>query len=108
MILGIFTFNVVLKLNHILFLAIFISLKNEVKSFQFLKTFNTLSNEVIILCEDGIIKYDTKTETQTLIEPYNILKGIGNIKFVSISQFPLEEGGYILCRIQNYISISSF
>jgi len=102
-----FSYNLVLKIKHILLLIIFILLINVVKCYQLLKTFNTLSNDVIILCEDGIIKYDTKTETQTLIEPYNILKGIGNIKFVSISQFPLEEGGYILCRIQNYIYLLS-
>ena len=105
--LRIFSYNLVLKIKHILLLIIFILLINVVKCYQLLKTFNTLSNDVIILCEDGIIKYDTKTETQTLIEPYDILKGIGNIKFVSISQFPLEEGGYILCRIQNYIYLLS-
>ena len=101
--LRIFVFNVTLKIKHILLLIIFILLKSEVKCFKLLKTFNTLTNDVIILCEDGIIKYDTKTGNQTLIEPYDILKGVGNIKFVSMSQFPLEEGGYILCKIQEYI-----
>ena len=102
-------FNIIihLKQRYILFFIIFISLQIPIKCYQFFKAFNTLTNDIIILCEDGIIKYDPESETQKLIESYNIIKGIGNVEFLSISQFPLNNGGYILCRIQNYIYLLS-
>ena len=95
------------EIKFILFYIIFISLNIPLKCYKFFKAFNTLTNDVIILCEQGIIKYDPETELEFIIESYDIFKEERSIEFVSISQFPLSEGGYILCLIQNYIYLLS-
>lgn len=84
--------------------ALLYSLIFSVSSFQKFKAFNLLSNDIIIISDEGIIKYDLQLGTQTLIIPNNITFYFDQISF---AQFPEDEGGYIICRIDSTIFLLS-
>ena len=76
----------------------------SVTSFNKFKAFNLLSNDIIIISDEGIIKYDLQLGTQSLIIPNNFTFYFDQISF---GQFPLDEGGYIICRINSVVYVLS-
>ena len=55
-----------------------------------------ITGEAYLKCFIYNLEIENKKWNQSLklIESYNIIKGIGNVEFLSISQFPLNKGGY--------------
>ena len=84
------------------FLLTFSLLWIKIENFIFFKAFNLLSNDILLVTDEGILNYNP--ETNITIEIINItLFDSGELNYISIAQFSDEEGGYILCRIQENI-----
>ena len=92
----------------ILFIIILFTLKAPIASFKYFKAFNILSNDILLVTDIGIIKYNIETDSQYLIVSYNnIISYDGTLEFITVSQFSSDDGGYIICRINEYIYILS-
>ena len=87
------------------FLLIWLWLNVPIISFKYFKAFTILSKDIIIISDEGIYKYQIENKNQTKIS--DIESSIMNVEYISLAQFPSNEGGYILCRINNYIIILS-
>ena len=85
-------------------LILFYSLVFSVTSFKKFEAFNLLTNDKIIISDEGIIKYDLLNGTQNLIIPNSFVFYFERISF---AQFPSNEGGYIICRIHNIVYLLS-
>ena len=92
----------------ILFTIILFTLKVPITSFKYFKAFNILSNDILLVTDIGIIKYNIETDSQYLIVSYNnMINTDGTLEFITVAQFSSEDGGYIICRINEYIYILS-
>ena len=92
----------------ILFTIILFTLQGPIASFKYFKAFNILSNDLLLVTDIGIIKYNIELDSQYLIVSYNnIINTDGTLEFITVSQFSSEDGGYIICRINEYIYILS-
>ena len=92
----------------ILFTIILFTLKVPITSFKYFKAFNILSNDILLVTDIGIIKYNIETDSQYLIVSYNnMISTDGTLEFITVAQFSSEDGGYIICRINEYIYILS-
>ena len=86
-----------------LFFIIFYLLIIHIKSFQYFKSFTLFSNDIALITEEGIIKYDQITKNKTLIIPVNLITSNDAKKCISFSQLPSDDGGYIFIRLKNFI-----
>ena len=91
-------------MNKIFFIIIHL-LIIYIKSFKYFKAFNLLSNNIIFITDAGIIKYDPESNTQTMIQETNIITSQSEQDYIQFAQSPLDEGGYVFCRLKNYIFI---
>ena len=92
----------------IFFTIILFTLNVPIASFKYFKAFNILSNDILLVTDIGIIKYNIESDSQYLITSYNnIINSIGTLEFITVSQFSSDDGGYIVCRINEYIYILS-
>jgi len=96
----------------LLFFMIFSLLKHPVISFKYFKAYNilsndTISNDILIISDEGIIKYNIELDIENLIVPLTIENPSASIQFVTSNQFSSEDGGYIICRINEYIYLLS-
>ena len=91
----------------LLFFVIFSLLKVPVISFKYFKAFNILSSDILIISDDGIIKYNIELDIKYLIVPLDMENPSTNIEFITVNQFSSYEGGYIICRINENIYILS-
>ena len=92
----------------ILFTIILFALNVPISSFKYFKAFNILSNDILLITDVGIIKYNIETDSQYLIVSYtNIINEIGTLEFITEAHFSSDDGGYIICRINEYIYILS-
>ena len=89
---------------HIFVLVSYLLLKN-INSFKFFKEFTLLSNDIALITDEGIIKYDQMTKVQTIIQPLSLITAIEDQNYISFSQLPISEGGYIFIRIKRYVLI---
>ena len=97
--------NEVIKINHFLFfiwICFFIIPNLSVKYFKF---FYLISQEILIISDLGIIKYEPSDNSYTIILQYNLIFSEAELDFISFEQSPSEEGGYIFCRLKNNIFI---
>ena len=93
---------------QLLLIFIIISLlKVPVVSFKYFKAFNILSNDILLISDAGIIKYNIELDIKYLIASFTIENPDFNIQYISENQFSSEDGGYIICRINEYIYILS-
>ena len=93
-----------------LFLTIIIISFINITSFKFFKSFNLFSDNIVLITNEGIIKYEPSSQNQTIVLPFsenisNIIDSKEDERFIDFAQFPLDEGGYVFCRINNYIHI---
>ena len=90
------------------FITLFIfPLYDKYNSFGIFKAFQSLSNDIILITEDGIIKCNPDSNYQ-LIYNFSLLNITLNelsLECISFKQFPLEEGGYILLKVLEFIFI---
>ena len=94
--------------NSYLFLIIICISFINIISFNYFKVYNLLSNDYLVLItNEGIIKYEPSTQTQTLLVESlsNIITTSEDEKLISFTQFSLDEGGYVFCRISEYIYV---
>ena len=100
------TKNEILFASKIYFFTIlFASLFISAQSFKYFKAFTLLSNKVLIITEEGIIKYDPETDSLTPIIESNLISSPNDIGLISFAQSPSDEGGYIYCRIKSLIYV---
>ena len=77
----------------------------HINSFQNFKAFTLLSNDIVLITDAGIIKYNPSTYTQTVINQNNIISSQNDQDYISFIQFPENEGGYAICRLKNTIFV---
>ena len=76
----------------------------NINSIQYFKSFNLLSNDnLVLITDEGIKKYDPLTQNETLVQSNDIIQSQNDLKYVAFVQFPLGDGGYIICRLNNFI-----
>ena len=73
--------------------------------FKFFKSFPLLSNDIVLITDEGILKYNPESSNTTLIYSLNSINHEINQNYISFAQFPLDEGGYAFCRIKEMIYI---
>ena len=78
-------------------------------SFKYYKAFNLLSKNILLITDEGFIKYDLQSNIQTVIKLLNDTSINANyeIDFISFAQFASEDGGYIVGRIRQNIYLFS-
>ena len=87
------------------FLTLFFLLIIHTESFTYFKAFNLLSENILLITDEGIIKYDSSTRNQTLVQSSDLISSINDLEKISFVQSPSDEGGYIFCRLKSYIYI---
>ena len=64
-----------------------------------------MSNDFFVLItNEGIIKYEPSTQNEILLVESlsNTMTTIEDAKLISFAQFPLDEGGFVFCRISKF------
>ena len=90
----------------IVFFIIICSLIVPLKSFTYFKAHSLLSsNYILLITDEGILKYDSQLNQYNIIQNTNLITNNGDIYYISFAQSPLDEGGYIYCRLKNFIFI---
>jgi hypothetical protein len=99
--------NNIIEITIISFFITISSLIVPLKSFKYFKAYNLLSsNYILFITNEGILKYDSQLNQFITIENTNLIAENGDIYYISFAQSPLDEGGYIYCRLEkNYIFI---
>ena len=91
----------------LLFFRIFFLLEVPVISFKYFKAFNILSKDVLLISDEGIIKYNIEPDIRYLIVPISMENPSITIEYITVNQFSSDYGGYIICRINEYIYLLS-
>ena len=94
------------NISLFLIIIICISFTNINSINEYFKAFNLLSNNNILFITDNAIKiYNISTQTETLVIETDYSMTTDNLAKVSIAQFPLDKGGYIVCRLNTDLYI---
>ena len=88
-------------------LLLFYSLILNMKSFKYFKAFNLLSNKIILITDEGIFGYVKESGEQILIENFTLIDSQLDQDYISFAQFPLDKGGYVICRVKQNIYVFS-
>ena len=91
----------------LLFFMIFFLLEIPVISFRYFKAFNILSSDILLISDEGIIKYNIELDIKYLIVPLSMENPSITMEYITVNQFSSDDGGYIICRINEYIYILS-
>jgi len=91
--------------NKLTFLMIICSLLIPSISFKFFNAYTLLSNNILLITNYGIIEYDPQSATSKTIMNSSLITSSTDQEYISFAQFPSEEGGYIFCRLKEYIYI---
>jgi hypothetical protein len=98
--------NNIIEITIISFFITISSLIVPLKSFKYFKAYNLLSsNYILFITNEGILKYDSQLNQFITIENTNLIAENGDIYYISFAQSPLDQGGYIYCRLKNFIFI---
>ena len=98
-----FPFTNIRYIKSLNFLIIFSLLWIKIENFVFFKAFNLISNDILLVSDEGIKNYNPETNTLKEIINITLFDSSGELNYITVSQFSEEEGGYILCRIQDTI-----
>ena len=77
------------------------------KSIRYLKVFNLISEDILLITDENIIKYNIDSKDKYIILYFNYTINQNNIDLINFAQYPSNNEGYFLCRIQQYIYIIS-
>ena len=97
--------NNIIETKIILFFIIICLLIIPLQSFKYFRAYNLLSNYILLITDEGIAIYDPQLNQHRILTESNLINGASDIDFISFAQSPSEEGGYIFCRLKNYIFI---
>ena len=77
----------------------------RINSFKYYKAFNLLSKSILLITDEGFIKYDSESNTKNVILILNDTSINANyeIDYISFAQFSSDEGGYVFGRIREKI-----
>ena len=75
------------------------------KSFKCFRAYNLLSNYILLITNEGIEVYDPQLNEHTILTESDLITGDSDIDYISFAQSPSDEGGYIYCRLKNYVFI---
>ena len=89
----------------IIFIITICSIIIPLQSFTFFKAYNLLSDYILLITNEGIIKYDPQTKLCTTLTESELITGETDRYYISFAQSSSDEGGYIYCRLKNYIFI---
>ena len=101
------------KMNHyniklLLFNIVFILILKTIKSFKFFRAYNLISDDILLVTDEGIIKYNIESTNQSLITSINYnIDGIEDLEYINFVQYSSADEGYIFCRTGKYIYIIS-
>lgn len=90
-----------------LFFFVFCFIIPKIKTFHYFTAYNLLSGDILLITDEGIIKFDQDTQNQTLINEIDNFTDYEDLKYISFLQSPAELGNYLFCRIKQYIYIIS-
>ena len=96
------------KSCFILFYLIAFMIIPMFKSIRYLYPFNLISQDILLVTDEGIIIYNIDTNTPTFIETDNYIE-IDDTKmiYINFDQYPSNVEGYIFCRVDKYIYVIS-
>ena len=98
---------IILKLKYeikvFISFILFFLLSNKAYCFECFKAFNLISNDLLLSTDEGLFKDNIESEKQTLIMSNIIEKNDFKVDHISFAQFPEEQGGLIICRIEQYL-----
>ena len=89
------------------FFFVFCFIIPKIKTFHYFTAYNLLSGDILLITDEGIIKFDQDTQNQTLINEIDNFTDYEDLKYISFLQSPAELGNYLFCRIKQYIYIIS-
>ena len=94
------------QFNKLILFMIICSLIIPSISFKYFKAHTLLSNNILLITNEGIIEYDPQSATsKTIMNNSSLIPSDTDQEYISFAQFPSEEGGYIFCRLKEYIYI---
>ena len=89
------------------FLFMFFALISTIKSIIYLNAFNLISDDILLITDDGIIIYNTNSKNQNLIKSFNYTVDSNLKSLMNFAQYPSTEEGYIFCRVDTHFYIIS-
>ena len=85
----------------------FIVLIPTIKTIIYLSAFNLISDDILLITDDGIIIYNTNSKNQNLIKSFNYTVDSNLKSLMNFAQYPSTEEGYIFCRVDTHFYIIS-
>ena len=95
----------IIKINIYLFIFVICLLKIQCETIKYFKSFYLLSQEILLITDIGFLKYQPTDNSFIVKLQYNVIFSESELDYISFIQAPLDEGGYVFCRIKQYIFI---
>ena len=98
--------NEILKISLYFLIFLFIIPSQSIKYF---KSFSLISQQILIVSNEGIHIYDPSEEEPALVKSIDLISGASDrdLELIAFAQSPSSEGGYVFCRIKQNIYIFS-
>ena len=91
---------------ELLLILIFISKSSSELSLNNLKATNLLNGDIFIISESDVSVYDstlTIKKSELTLESSMQVSTVEDLSKTTISIFPINDGGYVICIIKNYV-----
>ena len=85
-------------------MTIFLLIAN-IRTFSNFKPFNLLSGYSVLITDEGIIKYNPSINYHQKVVSSYVISSQNDQNYISFAQFSLIDGGYVICRLNQYIYI---
>ena len=89
--------------KRVVFSLIFLSLILVMKSFTTFKPFSLSNNNILLVTEEGIYRFNLDSKNKYLINSFDNNIQSYMIENVDINKLSDDEGGYIFCKVYIYI-----
>ena len=96
-----------IKKCFFLFYMLFTMIFPIINSIIYLTAFNLISEDILLLTDDGIIIYNIDSKNQKLIKSFNYTVDNNFKTYMNFGQYPSTEEGYIFCRVDTHFYIIS-
>ena len=74
------------------------------QSFRYFRAYNLLSDYILLITDVGIQVYDPQLNEYRMLTESNLITE-SDTDYISFVQFSSDEGGYIFCRLKNYVFV---